>query len=303
MSGRFPLGHFPPLGRFEWVVVIDGAGHFIQLPSLTTAERNALTAVNGMQIYNSTTNQIEDYDNGAWRARGQLAVNTHTALTTGVHGVTGTVLGTEDVDDTPVDGATTAPVSSNWAYDHAAALDAHTRDMGQILRTGEYVVPVPADTTRIRSITADRLYGVLLWLARDITVDRIAIDVTIAGAGGTKARLGIYNVGTNLYPGSLLLDAGTVAVDATGVKSITINQSLTKGLYFTALVSDGIPTIAGLWARWSPLGVYSVAFNGGQQVQWLKAQAYGALPDPFTAAGGMSTLTAAGIYVRVLSLD
>jgi len=35
------------------------------------------------------------------------------------------VLHTE-VDDTPVDGVTTDPVSSNWAYDHAAAADPHT---------------------------------------------------------------------------------------------------------------------------------------------------------------------------------
>ena len=34
-------------------------------------------------------------------------------------------LTTDDVDDTPVDGATTAPVSSNWAYDHAANTNAH----------------------------------------------------------------------------------------------------------------------------------------------------------------------------------
>mgnify|MGYP001565150853 CR=1 FL=1 len=33
---------------------------------------------------------------------------------------------TDDVDDTPVDAATTAPVSSNWAYDHVAAADPHT---------------------------------------------------------------------------------------------------------------------------------------------------------------------------------
>ena len=32
---------------------------------------------------------------------------------------------TADVDDTPADGATTAPISSNWAHGHAAATQAH----------------------------------------------------------------------------------------------------------------------------------------------------------------------------------
>ena len=30
-----------------------------------------------------------------------------------------------DVDDTPVDAATTDPISSNWAYDHENAADPH----------------------------------------------------------------------------------------------------------------------------------------------------------------------------------
>jgi len=40
---------------------------------------------------------------------------------TSTHGVTGTILGTEDVDDTPVDAATDVPPSSNWAYGHKTA--------------------------------------------------------------------------------------------------------------------------------------------------------------------------------------
>lgn len=36
------------------------------LPRMTTAQRNALGAVNGMIIYNSNTNKIEGYEAGAW---------------------------------------------------------------------------------------------------------------------------------------------------------------------------------------------------------------------------------------------
>ena len=36
------------------------------LPRLTTTQRNALTAVNGMIIYNSTDNKFQGYENGGW---------------------------------------------------------------------------------------------------------------------------------------------------------------------------------------------------------------------------------------------
>jgi hypothetical protein len=38
----------------------------VQFPSYTTTQRNALTAVNGMMIYNSTTSKMQAYAGGAW---------------------------------------------------------------------------------------------------------------------------------------------------------------------------------------------------------------------------------------------
>ena len=38
----------------------------LTVASLTTTERNALTAANGMIIYNSTDNKFQGYENGAW---------------------------------------------------------------------------------------------------------------------------------------------------------------------------------------------------------------------------------------------
>jgi hypothetical protein len=51
--------------------------------------------------------------------------------------------------------------------------------------------------------------------------------------------MGIYNDDGSGRPGSLLLDAGTVAGTATGFLSITINQALAAGIYWLALLGQG----------------------------------------------------------------
>lgn len=42
------------------------SGSFIKFPELTTTERNAFGAANGMTIYNTTTNKLQTYVNGSW---------------------------------------------------------------------------------------------------------------------------------------------------------------------------------------------------------------------------------------------
>ncbi|MDP6769158.1 MAG: hypothetical protein QF704_00500 [Anaerolineales bacterium] len=41
-------------------------GTYVQMPSLTTTERDGISASNGMLIYNSSTNKLQAYENGAW---------------------------------------------------------------------------------------------------------------------------------------------------------------------------------------------------------------------------------------------
>lgn len=51
--------------------VAEFAGQLaVLLPRLTTAQRDALTTVNGMLIYNSDANQEQAFQNGNWEARG-----------------------------------------------------------------------------------------------------------------------------------------------------------------------------------------------------------------------------------------
>jgi len=71
--------------------------------------------------------------------------------------------------------------------------------------------------------------------------DRITIEVTTAGSVGSLIRLGIYNTDSGGFPSTLVLDAGTVDSTTTGVKSITITQTLAPGLYCLVACAQGAP--------------------------------------------------------------
>lgn len=214
----------------------------------------------------------------------------------------GQVLSTWAVDDTAVDGETDKPISSNWAYDHAVDLDIHTLNPLDTLKTGEYYSSINSGGANF-ALAADRLFGMLLVVARDITVDRIAIEVTVADAGKV-ARLGIYNDGSNLYPGTLVVDGGEISVAANGIITATISEALTKGYYWVAIVSDGTPTIRGYGTGEGvipQLGPTSTNFS--ETVRAARAvRAYGALPDPFTG-GALSPGWLPKILLRIASLD
>ena len=68
-TGNLGVGNWAPTEK----LVVAGnakASGFIQTGSFTTAERDALTGAEGMILYNSTTNQLESYENSAWGATG-----------------------------------------------------------------------------------------------------------------------------------------------------------------------------------------------------------------------------------------
>jgi hypothetical protein len=41
-------------------------GSTLKVANLTTTQRDALTASNGMVVYNSSTNKFQGYENGSW---------------------------------------------------------------------------------------------------------------------------------------------------------------------------------------------------------------------------------------------
>ena len=88
------------------------------VPRMTTAQRDALTAVNGMLIYNNTTNEFNVQESGGW----QPMATTGSALTMMQMGEiwseTETTITGSDSDTTLVNNATTLtaspPVMGNW---------------------------------------------------------------------------------------------------------------------------------------------------------------------------------------------
>jgi hypothetical protein len=95
--------------------------------------------------------------------------------------------------------------------------------------------PVGANLT----LVLNRLYAAPFRLGASGTADRIGIDVATAAAAGGVARLVIYQAdGTGGMPGTVVLDAGTVAIDTTGGKTITISQALSAGFYWLAVIGQ-----------------------------------------------------------------
>ena len=118
-----------------------------------------------------------------------------------------------------------------------------------ILVTGIRVCPYAANAvaTTTLAMTNNTSYWIPFAVNRRMTVSNISINVTTASAGSSE-NVGIYNSNpTNLYPNTLL---GSVTLDTstTGLKTGTLASAitLTPGIYWIALASNGTPTLTTL---------------------------------------------------------
>jgi len=133
------------------------------------------------------------------------------------------------------------------------------------------------------AITANYISAIPIYIPAPCEVASIGISVTTLSAG--SVRLGIYeDKGEDLlYPGKLVIDAGTVNVGTTGNKSVAVKQGLSRGLKWLALVGNSTPEIRRIQAGgWAALGFDETGVTPYHY--YRPAFTYAALPNPFPAS-------------------
>jgi hypothetical protein len=147
----------------------------------------------------------------------------------------------------------------------------------------------------------NRLYAVPFYVGPDgFAADRIAIDNGVGQA--FSMRLGIYAMHATLFePSALILDAGTVSLATTGVKEITIAQTLTADPphYIVWLAFNNNAAVATIDSLINMLPLFGTTSAGSAQATWMHSSVtYAALPNPFTAGGAPTTTFSPRIMLR-----
>lgn len=146
-----------------------------------------------------------------------------------------------------------------------------------------------------QSIAANTAYYQPFIVGEEITVSSIRLYVqTASGTSGAKLRLSIYESDADWVPGDLVLDAGEVACDSTGSKSISISQTLSPGYYFMRVHGDGSASrpLLYTWRGFPISGAWT-----GPDVQYYyeykSSKTYGTAEDPASPSPSVSGTSSA----------
>jgi hypothetical protein len=145
------------------------------------------------------------------------------------------------------------------------------------------------------TIVPNTLYAQPIWVPWTQNYSSMAFSVNTAGVAGSLAWIGLYAMGNDGLPSTLLQSHSTgLSTATTGQRTTSFTSvSLSQGWYYTAFVTDGAPAV---WAINS-----TCAWRGADPSFWTSSNGAlnasytaGVVPSTFPAVTGFSSL-----FVRV----
>lgn len=161
-----------------------------------------------------------------------------------------------------------------------------TGNVPVVRSTGWHNLPSHGAVSTV-SPPADRLFALPLWPGRSGTLTAVAVNVTLALAGGS-VRMGLY-ASDGVLPTTLIADYGTVTVGVTGLRQITgLSTTLRPVLQYLVLARQGGILTLTLSARdtWEPLVTETAATLTANSNAYYTDGVSGALPASFGTPAG-----------------
>ncbi len=153
------------------------------------------------------------------------------------------------------------------------------------------------------SLNGSILYAFRERMDASHTIDRIGLQVATAAAGGSLARVGIYDCPDedgDPYPGALLVDSGSFAIDTTGQKIATVSLAVQAGrTYWFAYAANVGATVRGLavtqldpWLGFDSTWATAASYIGATFT-------YAALPATYPASAPLGTTAIPAVFYRL----
>lgn len=159
---------------------------------------------------------------------------------------------------------------------------------------GLYYGPEGVPTTNTPS--ANQLTLAPMNIDRVCLLQALVAEVTTVGSAGAVVRLGVYkDDGSGMYPGALVLDAGTIDATILGNATITLSTALAlaPGRYWVGGASQGAPSTAPVMRTVGTSGGVLMPSNtaSASNIPTGAAQnsVSGALPSAFTTSIGFTS--------------
>ena len=153
-------------------------------------------------------------------------------------------------------------------------------------------------------ITVDKINYFPIIVQSSITLDALVLNVATLTVGGLL-RMGIYNADRDWQPTSLVVGTGTIDASTTGIKTVSVTNTLSPGRYLMAMTANASITLRSYFAHASFIGLPTTLESGDMFNQfYILSITFAAFPSTGTKWTGTAVTTTGFIYpmfLRVLT--